>query len=116
MVKITIEDVVFWLIILFIIGIIIWMLSGSPTLESALISIGGALISSELLLWKKFYSLDKRVALSFMKIKHDMNEGFMKIRHDIDKNNMSIKTRFDNIENKLEILIKNKNMKGGKSR
>ncbi|MEK6859359.1 MAG: hypothetical protein AABX54_00955 [Nanoarchaeota archaeon] len=106
MVKITIEDIVFWIIILFIIGIIIWMLNGSPTTESALISVGGALISSELLLWKKFYSMDKKTSMNFMKIKHEMSNSFINLKNDLDKNNIIINNRFDVIENKLDNLKK----------
>jgi len=90
MVKITIEDILFWIIIAFIIGILIWMLSGSPTIEGALISLGGAIISSELLLWKRFYSIDKRTTI-----------GFIKIRNDIKILEMNLNSKLDNINNKL---------------
>ena len=107
MVKITIEDIVFWIIILFVIGVMIWMLFGSPTIESALITIGGGLISSEILLWKKFYYLDKRVALSFMRMKNNIEKIEIKMNNRFDKTNENMDSGFKKINNKL-ILNENK--------
>ena len=97
MVKISIEDVVFWLIILFIIGVALWMLHGSPMDSNAIIAIALAFASSELLIWRTIFNMDKRTTIGFMKIKNDM-----------DKNNLIINNKLDNkfntIENKLNIL------------
>lgn len=97
MVKIKIEDIIFWLIMLFIIIVAFWMLHGSPMDSSAIISIGLAFASSELLLWKKYYETERKTAL-----------GFMRIGKDMEKNNIIINNRFDNIENKLNLIIRKK--------
>jgi hypothetical protein len=93
---VKIEDIIFWLIIIFIIGIALWLLHGSPTEEGAIISIGMAIVSSELMIWKKFYSLEKKTAISFIKTKNEIK---------LLENNMN--HRFDNIADKLN-LISNK--------
>ena len=69
-----IQDIIFWLIILAVIAIAIWLLSGSPPEENALISIALFVAASELILWKSYFNLDKKSAIGFMKIKNEMNE------------------------------------------
>ncbi len=98
MTKIKIEDIVFWIFILMIIGTALWLLHGSPPEMNAIISIGIAVAGSELLTWRTIFNkdkktllklseMDKKTALSFMKIKNEMNN------------------RFDKIEDKLNIII-----------
>lgn len=99
--KITIEDIVFWIAILAIIGIIIWKLFGSPTDLTTLISIASLLVMSELALWKKLYTTERRVTLGFMKVRGDINL----IRNDIKHHINYINQRFD----VLESLIKRRN-------
>ena len=93
MVKLTIEDIIFWIFILIIIGTAIWLLSGSPPEMDALISIGLAVAASELLIWKKMFSVEEKTIIGFMKIKNDMN-----------KNNLNVSHRFDRIEDKLNMI------------
>ena len=97
MVKISIEDVVFWLIILFIIGIALWMLHGSPMDSNAIIAIALAFTSSELLIWRTIFNMDKRTTIGFMKIKNDMDKNNLIMNNKLDN-------RFNTIENKLNIL------------
>jgi hypothetical protein len=100
MVKIGFEDIVFWIFILIIIGTALWLLSGSPPESTALITIALAFAGSELLIWKRIFSIEKRTAISFIKLKNN-----------IDKNNLIINNRFDQLEEKLSInnkLIKRK--------
>lgn len=80
---IKIEDIIFWIIIISIIAIALWLLSGSPPESDALITIALFMAASELLVWKKIFSMDKNTAISFVKLKNDMNN------------------RFNNIDNKL---------------
>lgn len=93
MVKITIEDVVFWIFILLIIGTALWLLHGSPPESSALITIALFFAGSELMIWKRIFKIENRTSISFMKIKHE-----------IEKNNFMINNRFDKIEEKLNII------------
>ena len=51
----------------------LWLLKGSPTLENAVITIGLFIISSELMLWKKYFEIDKNTAVSFMRLKNDIS-------------------------------------------
>ncbi len=91
--RIKIEDIIFWIIIFLIIAVAIWLLYGSPTEIGALIAIATFTAASELLIWKFIFNLDKEVAISFMKVKHD-----------IDKLRIEINIRFDNIEDKLNTI------------
>jgi len=71
--KLKIEDIVFWILILATVAVILWLLKGSPTLENAVITIGLFIISSELMLWKKYFEIDKNTAVSFMRLKNDIS-------------------------------------------
>ena len=72
--RLSIEDVLFWVLILMITGIILWKLFGSPSDMAMIISIGTLIVSSEMMLWKNFFKMDKNVSLCFMKVKHDMEK------------------------------------------
>ncbi len=69
---IKIEDILFWILIITIVGIAIWLLFGSPTLETALISLTLFVAGSELLIWRKIFSVDKNTAVGFAKVKGDL--------------------------------------------
>ncbi len=71
---VKIEDIIFWLLVLAVLGIVLWLLHGSPTVEDALLSITVLLLSSEFLLWKKYYLVDKNTAVSFMRFKKDLEQ------------------------------------------
>ncbi|MBS3079169.1 hypothetical protein J4218_03545 [Candidatus Pacearchaeota archaeon] len=108
MVKLKIEDVIFWLIILYIIGIAIWMLHESPMDSSAIISIGLALGSSELFLWRSLYNNNKNNLLRLSEMDKKTAMSFLKLRNEMEKNNIMINNRFDNLENKLNLIIRKK--------
>lgn len=91
--KITIEDIIFWLIIIGLIAIVIWILHGSPTETGAIIGIITFGVSSELLLWKKLFTIEKNTAIGFLKAKHHIT---------LLENNIG--NKLNNIEN----LIKTK--------
>ncbi len=90
MVKIKIEDILFWIFIAIIVGTALWLLHGSPPEMSAIITIALGVAGSELLIWKSLFKTDKKTAISFMKIKNE-----------IEKNSLIINNKLDNIENKL---------------
>lgn len=87
---IKIEDIIFWLLIIAIVAIALWLLSGSPPEIDALITIALFVAASELLIWRKIFSIEKNTTIGFMRVKHDMNKGFS------DVNN-----KLNNIDNKL---------------
>ena len=98
--KIKAEDVAFWILILAAFAVILWLLSGSPTTESAIITIGLFILSSELLLWRNHFRMDKNTSISFMKVKKNLEH----IKIDIKELRKSMDGKLDNIEK----LIKNK--------
>ena len=88
------EDILFWILIVLIIGIAIWKIIGSPTDTVALISITLFVASSEILLWKEFYNINKRTAIGFNNIKNDINN----LRKGLNINMNSINNKLNNIE------------------
>jgi len=66
------EDIVFWILILTIIGVTIWLAFGSPDFEDSLLMILIFVAGSEILLWKAFFSIDKKTAIGFEKIKNEI--------------------------------------------
>ena len=89
-----IQDIIFWIIILSVIAIAIWLLSGSPPTENALVSIALFIAASELIIWKFCFSLDKKSAVGFMKIKNEMDK--------INDNLIKINNKLSIIENKAK--------------
>jgi hypothetical protein len=83
--KITIEEIAFFILIMAIIGLAVWKLIGSPTDTASLIALAFLVASSELLLWKylfkSYYELDKKVAVSFVNMKNEMDKRFDKIEN-----------------------------------
>lgn len=102
MVKIKIEDILFWIFILIIIGTALWLLHGSPPESSAIITVAIGVAASELLIWKKIFSIEKCFDLSISKLDKNVSLSFMKIKSDIDKNNIIINNKLDNINDKLK--------------
>ena len=90
---VKIEDIIFWILIALIVGVAIWKLIGSPTDTATLISIALFVAGSEILLWKAFFAMDKKVSIGFMKMKNDLDNKLNKIEN-----------KLENIEN----LIKRK--------
>jgi len=108
MVKIKFEDIMFWIFILLIIGTALWLLHGSPPDISAIITIAVGVTGSELLIWKKIFSIEKDFNCIVSKIDKNINISFMKMKNDFDKNNLMMSNKFDNfnmqINNKLDNL------------
>ncbi|MBU1136024.1 MAG: hypothetical protein ABIG37_00025 [Nanoarchaeota archaeon] len=63
------EDVVFWILILAVIGIVIWLAFGSPGFETSLFMIALFVATSEILLWRNLFAIDKQTAVGFEKIR-----------------------------------------------
>ncbi|MBS3099170.1 hypothetical protein J4462_03080 [Candidatus Pacearchaeota archaeon] len=95
---IKIDDVVFWLLIAAIVGIALWLLSGSPPEISAIISLALFVGASEILLWNSLFSLDKKTSIGFMKVRNDLNIIKMDLS-DITKNVNQIHTKLESIQN-----------------
>tara|TARA_Y100000310_G_C20673433_1_gene811517 strand:+ start:1809 stop:2093 length:285 start_codon:yes stop_codon:yes gene_type:complete len=81
--KLKATDIGFWILITLAISVILWMLHGSPTLEGGIISIGVFIISTEMLIWKKFFEIDKNTAISFAKVKNDLDNKFDKVQNEL---------------------------------
>lgn len=100
---IKLEDVVFWILIASIIAVAIWILIGSPPFENGLLMIIIFVTTSEILIWRKIYTVEKNTVVGFMKVKNELNL----IRNDIGyikKDLTNINKKLNNIEN----LIKRK--------
>ncbi len=74
-----IEDIIFWLLITAIVGVALWLLSGSPPETSALIAIAVFVAASEILIWKNLFKIDKKTAIGFEKIKNNINNKFLEV-------------------------------------
>ncbi len=96
--KINAEDIAFWIFTLSALGVILWLLHGSPTLENALISIGVLIISSEFMLWKKYFEVDKKTALGFAQVKSDLDG----IKKDLNYGQQDLKDHLLRIEHSLK--------------
>ena len=72
--KLKIEDIVFWILILATVAVILWLLKGSPTLENTVITVGLFILGSELMLWRKYFEVDKNTAVGFVKVKSDLDK------------------------------------------
>jgi len=83
--KFKIEDGVLLALIIAIVGIALWLLSGSPPSNDALIAVALFVAASELMIWRNMFSLDKKTSLGFMKIKNDIEKGFLGVNNRLDK-------------------------------
>lgn len=88
------EDIVFFISIGLALFVLLWLLHGSPILDNALISIGTFIITSEVLLWRKSFEIDKNVSIGFMKVKSD----FERINDKLE----NIKGKLDHIEDLIK--------------
>ena len=86
--EIKIENIVFWILMAVIIGIAVWLLIGSPTDTSAMISISVFIAASEILIWRNIFNIDKKTTIGFERIKNDINTKFKELH-----------SKLENIEN-----------------
>jgi hypothetical protein len=79
--KIKIESIILWIVILMIIGVGIYLLiiTNSPIEIDALIPLTLFVAASELLIWKYLFKIDKNTSVAFAKLKEKLNN--------IEKNN-----------------------------
>lgn len=100
--RIQFVDIVFWLLIAAIVGIALWLLHGSPPVDNALITVAMFVATSEMMLWRKLFSLDKKTAVSFTRMGNDISN----IKNDIH----TIKSDVHAIKNEVgdirKIMIK----------
>lgn len=80
-----IEDLIFWILIIAVIGVAIWLLSGSPTLESSLVSIALFMAGSEVLIWKSLFKIDKNTVVSFANFKNDLSNKHKELNDKLTK-------------------------------
>ena len=89
--EIKIEDIIFWFLILSIIAVVLWMLSGSPPMENGLLIMVVFVAGSELLIWKAFFKMDKKTAIGFEKMKNDMSNKFLETNNNLNEIKQLIK-------------------------
>ncbi len=77
--RLRFEDIVFFIILGLIVFVVLWLLHGSPTEMGAIISVSLFAATSELLLWKKLFGMDKNTAISFVRLKHDIEDTHRKL-------------------------------------
>ncbi len=80
-----IEDIIFWILISAVIGVAIWIMLGSPPLENGVLMMVIFIATSEILIWRYMFSLDKKTAVSFVKLRTEMNNRFNTIDNKLDK-------------------------------
>ena len=68
------EKIVFWVLMLAIIGIVIWLAFGSPDFENGVLAIILFFVASEILLWKALFAVDRRASLGFERVKSGFKE------------------------------------------
>lgn len=95
------EDVLFWILILATIAVLLWKLIGSPTDLATLITVGTFLITSEVLIWKKLFSVENNFNSKLSKLDKNTSIGFMKVKHDIDKFRIEVDHRFNKVDQKF---------------
>jgi hypothetical protein len=95
---VKIEEVVFWILMISVIGVVIWMLSGSPPLENGLLMIMIFISSSMILLWKYIFGLKNEI----LKVDNKTSMGFVKVNHDLELMENRIINKLNNIENKIK--------------
>ena len=96
------EDIVFWILILTIIGVVIWLAFGSPDFEKSLLMIMIFVASSEILLWKFLFKMDKKTSVGFEKVRSDFKITNNKLEN-IEDNMKNINNNLIKINRKLKI-------------
>lgn len=99
--KISFEDIMFWIIMAGLLGLALWMLSGSPTEIGAIMGIMGFVGASEIMLWKHLFKIDNKASLKLSNIQKNTTISFLKVKQDIEKMQININNRFDNMDNKF---------------
>ena len=85
MTKVRTEDIVFWIIIFLMIALAIWLLSGSPTDTSAIVALAVFVASSELLIWRNLFNMDKKTATGFENLRGDINCRFLNLTAELNE-------------------------------
>ena len=76
---IKLRDILFWILILAAVGVAVWLMVGSPTIETGLLMIVIFIAGSEILLWKALFGVDKKIGVGFYKIKDELNKINIKL-------------------------------------
>ncbi len=83
--KLKLEDIIFWLLIIAIIAVALWLLSGSPPETNALIAVAVFVAASEILIWKNLFKIDKKTAIGFERMKRNIENKFSKIHNELNE-------------------------------
>ena len=105
--KLKAEDIAFFIVIGLVIFVAIWLLHGSPTITGAIVSVAVFAATSNILLWRKLFEIDKNTGNGFSKAKSDTEI----VRNDMGHFRREMKIELDYIKeklNKIENLINKK--------
>ncbi|MAG07526.1 hypothetical protein CMI46_01805 [Candidatus Pacearchaeota archaeon] len=75
------ENILFWILILIVLGITLWLAFGSPIFETSLLTILIFVACSEIIIWRFLFASDKRAAISFENVRSDFNLVKNELRH-----------------------------------
>lgn len=93
--KLKAVDIMFFISLALTLFALLWLLKGSPTLETTVITIGLFIISSEMFLWRKVFEIDKSTAIGFSKVKNELDNLRSEMKNDLN----NINNKLDKIEN-----------------
>jgi len=96
-------NIVFWLLILSIIGIALWLAFGSPVFETSLIFIVIFVAVSEILLWKFLFFIDNKNHKRFSNLDKKTSLGFERVMSDF----RLVNNKLGNIENNIKEIRDN---------
>jgi len=65
------DSIVFWILMIVIIGVSIWLAFGSPDFERSLLMVVIFFAGSEILLWRNLFDRDRKVAVGFERVRSD---------------------------------------------
>lgn len=82
------ENILFWFLILSVIGVVLWLAFGSPEFNTSILMAVIFVAGSEILLWKTLFGFDKRTAVGFEKVRGGfklMNNKLINIERDVSE-------------------------------
>lgn len=95
------DDILFWILILMIIAVALWLLSGSPTEMGAIIAVALFVATSEILIWKYLFYIDKNNKINLSKIDKNTAISFIKLKNNMDNKFLMVNNKLDKIQDRL---------------
>ena len=92
------DDILFWILISMTIAVALWLLAGSPTEIGAIIAVALFVATSEILIWKHLFYIDRSNKINLSKIDKNISVGFIKFKSDINIKFLEIDNKLDKIQ------------------